>query len=81
MVVVYGNRARGVLPIIARFTFSDGTTQDYDYPALVWSMNTTRYIRRYAFTGKRVTRVELDPDHRLIDVDRSNNVWAAPPAS
>ena len=22
--------------------------------------------------------IELDPDHRLIDIDRSNNVWTAP---
>jgi aminopeptidase N len=73
--VVYANRARGVLPIVARFTFSDGTTEEYRYPALVWSMNTTRYIRRYEFAGKHVTRIELDPDHRLIDIDRSNNVW------
>ena len=33
--VMYGNRARGVLPIHARFTFSDGSTENYDYPASV----------------------------------------------
>jgi hypothetical protein len=81
VVVRYANRARGVLPIRARFTFSDGTTEDFRYPAEVWSTNTTRYLRRYAFTGKHVTRIELDPDHRLIDIDRSNNVWSAPPSS
>jgi hypothetical protein len=81
VIVVYGNRARGVLPILARFTFSDGSTEDYRYPALVWSMNTLHYLRRYQFAGKRLTRVELDPDQRLIDIDRANNVWTAPPAS
>jgi hypothetical protein len=81
VVVRYANRARGVLPIRARFTFSDGTTQDYRYPAEVWSTNTSRYLRRYQFTGKHVTRIELDPDHRLIDTDRANNVWTAPPTS
>ncbi|HEY8311028.1 MAG TPA: M1 family aminopeptidase, partial [Gemmatimonadaceae bacterium] len=75
--VVYGNRARGVLPIRARFTFSDGTTQDYVYPALVWSTNSSRYLRDYEFTGKTVKRIDLDPDHRLIDVDRTNNSWMA----
>jgi hypothetical protein len=75
--VVYGNRARGVLPIRARFTFSDGTTQDYVYPALVWSTNSTNYLREYEFTGKTVTRIDLDPDHRLVDVDRTNNTWVA----
>lgn len=74
--VAYANRARGVLPIRARFTFSDGATQDFFYPAEVWSRNTTRYVRRYVFEGKHVTRIELDPEHRLIDIDRSNNVWS-----
>jgi hypothetical protein len=73
--VVYGNHARGVLPIHARFTFSDGTTQNFDYPAEVWSTNTTYYIRQYDFTGKTVTKVDLDPDDRLPDQDRSNNGW------
>ena len=72
--VTYGNRARGVLPIRARFTFADGSTQDLVYPAEVWSTNSARYLRRYAFT-KRPVKLELDPDHRLVDVDRSNNVW------
>ena len=78
--VVYGNRARGVLPIRARFTFSDGSTESFDYPAEVWSTNTVHYMRRYAFTGKALTRIELDADQRLVDVDRTNNVWgpAAP---
>jgi hypothetical protein len=81
VVVAYGNRARGVLPIHARFTFSDGSVQQYDYPAEVWSTNTTRYVRQYAFTGKTVRRIELDPDSRLVDVDRSNNVWGEAPAA
>ena len=78
--VVYANRARGVLPIRARFTFSDGSTTDYQYPAEVWSTNTVRYARQYKFTGKKVTKIELDPDHRLVDTDRTNNVWNAPVA-
>jgi hypothetical protein len=77
VVVVYGNRARGVLPIRAHFTFSDGTTQDFEYPALVWSTNSVRYVREYDFSGKTVKRIDLDPDRRLVDVDRTNNSWMA----
>ena len=73
--VLYGNRARGVLPIHARFTFSDGSTQDFDYPAEVWSTNTTHYVRRLRVQGKKLTKIELDPDKRLLDIDRANNVW------
>jgi len=75
--VAYGNRARGVLPIRARFTMSDGSTEDFNYPAEVWSTNTIRYIRQYSFVGKKVVKIELDPDHRLVDIDRSNNSWTA----
>jgi aminopeptidase N len=77
--VQYANRARGVLPIHARFTFSDGSVENYDYPAEVWSRNTVRYQRSYSFKGKTVSRIELDPDKRLPDVDRGNNVWGSAP--
>ena len=75
--VLYGNHARGVEPIRARFTFTDGSTQDFNYPAEVWSTNTRWYAREYAFGGKKLAKIELDPEHRLVDVDRSNNVWPA----
>jgi hypothetical protein len=76
--VQYGNHARGVLPLHVRFTFSDGTTEDIRYPAEVWSTNSVRYVRHYAFPGKRVTHIELDPEHRLVDLDRTNNLWNVP---
>jgi hypothetical protein len=76
--VVFANRARGVLPIIARFTFSDGSTQDFNYPAEVWSTNTSAYPRLYAFTGKTLTKIQLDPDLHLVDTNRKNNTWTAP---
>ncbi|HEY5441120.1 MAG TPA: hypothetical protein VIJ90_07575, partial [Gemmatimonadaceae bacterium] len=75
--VVYGNRARGVLPIHARFTYSDGSVENHDYPAEVWSTNTMHYMRRYTVIGKTLVRIELDPDKRLVDIDRSNNVWGS----
>jgi hypothetical protein len=77
VLVVFGNHARGVLPIRGRMTFSDGTTQDFFYPAEVWSTNTSQYIRTFAFVGKTLTRIDLDPDNRLVDVDRTNNSWLA----
>lgn len=75
--VVYGNKERGVLPIRARLTFSDGTSQDLTYPAEVWSTNSRHYPRTYAFVGKRLTGIVLDPEHRLIDIDRDDNSWNA----
>ncbi|MES2124269.1 MAG: M1 family metallopeptidase [Gemmatimonadota bacterium] len=76
--VVYGNKQRGVLPILAHFTFSDGSVADYHYPAEVWSTNSVKYLRRYTFTGKQLVKVELDPEKRLLDIDRANNTWTKP---
>ena len=73
--VLYANHARGIEPIRARFTFTDGSTQDFNYPAEVWSTNTTSYEREYAFVGKKLAKIQLDPESRSVDVDRSNNVW------
>jgi hypothetical protein len=73
--VLYANHARGVLPIRVRFIFSDGSTQNFEYPAEVWSTNTTLYPREYAFLGKKLTKIELDPEQRLVDIDRTNNTW------
>jgi hypothetical protein len=71
----FRNFAKGVLPIRARFTFSDGSTQDVTYPAEVWSTNPLYYDRVYEFKGKKLTKVQLDPTNRVVDVDKSNNVW------
>ncbi|MEP6590712.1 MAG: M1 family metallopeptidase [Gemmatimonadota bacterium] len=76
--VVYGNKQRGVLPILAHFTYSDGSSADYHYPAEVWSTNSVRYLRRYTVVGKQLVKVELDPEKRLVDIDRANNVWTKP---
>ena len=78
VVVAFGNRERGVLPIRARFTFTDGSTEDYSYPAEVWSTNTVRYIRRYNFVGRTLVKLEIDPETRIPDITRANNTWTAP---
>ena len=75
--VVYGNHAGGVMPILARFTFSDGTTQDVKEPVDVWRANGTRYVKSYTFAGKSVKQIALDPDKHFIDADRTNNSWTA----
>ncbi len=75
--VIFGNHERGVLPIRARFTFSDGSTAEMRYPAEVWSTNTAKYPRTYQFTGKKLVGIVLDPDQLLVDIDRSNNEWKA----
>ena len=73
--VRYRNYARGVLPLRVRFTFNDGSTQDFNYPAEVWSTNPLFYDRFYDFSGKTVTKIQIDPENRIVDTDPDNNVW------
>ena len=75
--VVYGNHARGVLPLRVRLTFNDKSTQEIVYPVQVWFMNSLRYTRTYQFVGKTVKRVDVDPERRFPDIDRTNNSWVA----
>jgi hypothetical protein len=73
--VFYGNHARGVLPLRVRFTFSDGSSDNVEYPAEIWSTDEISYDRLYGFKGKKITKIEIDPDKLSMDIDRSNNVW------
>jgi hypothetical protein len=73
--VLYGNRERGVLPIRVRFTFGDGSSEEMVYPAEVWSTDSRRYVRQYVFRKKVPVRIEIDPEQRLLDINRSNNSW------
>ena len=76
--VTYGNKARMVMPLIVQFTFSDGTTQHFTYPAEVWHAHAARYSVSYTFRHKVVRRIVLDPEQHLPDADRSNNRWTSP---
>jgi hypothetical protein len=72
--VVYGNHAHGVLPLLVRFTLDDSTTRNVSCPVDVWRTNSTEYRASYTFP-RPVTRIELDPEHHLVDTNPSNNIW------
>ena len=70
--VTVENRDPMEMPATLRVTFADGTTRDLRLPAETW----IRQARTDVFVpgNQRITRAELDPDHKLPDRDRSNNV-------
>lgn len=68
----YGN---GVFPIGINITFDDGSVAGLN----PWDGRDRFHVFRYR-TGSRISQVELDPDHvLLLDVNRTNNSWAAAP--
>jgi hypothetical protein len=67
------SRDKLVMPVTLRVTFADGTRRDIRLPAETW-------IRQAATDvpvpgASPVVRAELDPDHKIPDRDRSNNVF------
>jgi hypothetical protein len=68
------NKGGLVLPVKMAVTFSDGSTQRVDLPADIWRSNELTFTYGF-FTDKTVTKVVLDPDEAMVDVDTSNNTW------
>ncbi len=62
-----------MLPATVAVTYKDGTTTRISLPAETW-MNKSEVT----WTGERpVATVVIDPDHKLPDSDRSNNMRSA----
>jgi hypothetical protein len=73
--IVVGSHDRLVMPATLRVAFADGSHRDYRLPAESWIRNAS--TRVFIPAGQRVTRAEIDPDHRIPDRDRANNARAA----
>ena len=63
-----------VMPATLRIDFADGTHRDIRLPVETWRFSATPTITLE--TTKRIAKLELDPDHKLPDADRSNNSYA-----
>jgi hypothetical protein len=63
-----------VLPVTLRVTFADGTSRDVRLPAETWIRQQSTNVP--VVSNSPVVRAELDPDHRIPDKDRGNNVFA-----
>src|SRR5690606_27232515 len=62
------------MPVLLKLTFADGGTREERLPVEPWLAGArTQTLMLDVPAG--VTRVEIDPDRYLPDVDRANNVW------
>jgi hypothetical protein len=64
-----------VMPVTLRVTFADGTKRDVRLPAETWIRQVSTRVP--IVSGSPVVRAELDPDHKLPDKDRANNLFIA----
>ncbi len=63
------------MPIIAEFTYGDGSKETVTYPPEIWRKNDSE-VSRVVATQKEVMGIVLDPGQRTADVDQGNNSWS-----
>ncbi|MDO6597781.1 M1 family metallopeptidase [Oceanihabitans sp. 2_MG-2023] len=63
-----------VMPIIAEYTYADGTTKTITYPAQIWRLNDKEVSKAIA-SEKEIVSIKVDPNLETADVDTSNNAW------
>ena len=63
-----------VMPLIAEYTYEDGTKERLQYPAEIWRFNDNEVIKTIA-SDKKIISIEVDPDEETADIDTSNNSW------
>lgn len=73
VVVTVEDRGRTPMPVLVRATYEDGRTTSKAIPVDVWLEGNREAT--VTFEAGDVSRVALDPERFLPDVDRTNNVW------
>ncbi len=66
-----------VMPLIVKYTYADETTKTITYPAQIWRKNDLEVNKSLA-TEKELLKIEVDPEEKTADIDRSNNNWIKP---
>ena len=63
-----------VMPIIAEYTYADGSKERVHYPAEIWRHNDNEVSKSIA-SEKEIVSIVIDPDEETADIDTSNNSW------
>jgi aminopeptidase N len=61
-----------VMPVILKFEFDDGTTDELRIPAEIWRRDHTEVSKLY-ITAKTIKQIVLDPHLETADVELENN--------
>ena len=72
--VTVESRDKLVMPVTLRLTFADGTRRDVRLPAETWIRQAATDVPVQG--ASPVVRAELDPDHKIPDHDRTNNLFS-----
>ncbi|MEO6067208.1 MAG: M1 family metallopeptidase [Gemmatimonadota bacterium] len=72
--VILWNKGEMQLPVFLRVTYADQSVEMVTLPVDLWNQG-PRFTWR-AHNGRRIVKAEVDPEGKLPDTDRSNNVAA-----
>ncbi|MEZ4778421.1 MAG: M1 family metallopeptidase [Flavobacteriaceae bacterium] len=62
------------MPIIAEYTYADGSVERVTYPAQIWRKN-DKSVGKVIGSEKEIVKIVVDPDEETADIDTSNNTW------
>ena len=64
------------MPIIAEYTYADGSKERVTYPAQIWRLN-DEVVGKVIASEKEIVKIVVDPDEETADIDTANNSWPA----
>ncbi|WP_209406100.1 M1 family metallopeptidase [Pseudozobellia sp. WGM2] len=62
------------MPLIAEYTYADGTTKNITYPAEIWRKN-DKEVSVVISSQVELTGIVVDPKMETADIDVTNNAW------
>ena len=62
------------MPILAKYTYSDGTIERITYPAQIWRLKDDE-VKKVIASEMELIKVEIDTEEETADIDTSNNTW------
>lgn len=72
--VTFRNLGGLVAPVVYDVTYTDGSTERRVLPVEAW-FQADEWQTMWDTKGRRIKRLEIDPDRVFPDVNRRNNVW------
>ncbi|MGK9124168.1 M1 family metallopeptidase [Olivibacter sp. SA151] len=73
VIITVENKQQMAMPILARIKESNGTIHNFTVPVEIWQRGADATFN--VSTQSKIISVELDPEHKIPDIDRSNNSW------
>jgi hypothetical protein len=73
-VVRFRNHGGVVMPLPLELTWSDGAIETFMLPAEIWKRNPEVFSKLFV-SDRSLVSVRLDPQRRIADADRTNNVY------